>query len=74
MKTKQLTSTDIKRWIPKRPIDSHKGQNGHVLIVGGSRGMSGAPVLAALGALRAGAGLVTIAVPGGISGSGFLAV
>lgn len=49
--------------LPPRPADAHKGNFGHVLIVGGSRGMTGAPVLAALGALRGGAGLVTVAVP-----------
>ena len=42
----------------------HKGGAGHVLVVGGARGMTGAPVLAARAALRAGAGLVTIACPG----------
>lgn len=48
---------------PARPKDAHKGTFGRVLIVGGSRGMSGAPSLAGLGALRGGAGLVYVAVP-----------
>ncbi len=48
---------------PARPADGHKGTFGRVLIVGGSRGMSGAPSLAGLGALRGGAGLVYVAVP-----------
>ena len=48
---------------PERTADSHKGTYGRVLIVGGSRGMSGAAGLAGLGALRGGAGLVSIAVP-----------
>ncbi len=48
---------------PARPSDGHKGTFGRVLIIGGSRGMSGAPSLAGLGALRGGAGLVYVAVP-----------
>ncbi len=46
-----------------RPADSHKGSFGRVLVVGGSRGMSGAAVLCASAALRGGAGLVRLAVP-----------
>jgi hydroxyethylthiazole kinase-like uncharacterized protein yjeF len=46
-----------------RPADSHKGLYGQVLIVAGSAGKSGAAVLAGTGALKAGAGLVTIATP-----------
>src|SRR6266581_1567755 len=46
-----------------RRIDSHKGSYGHVLLVAGSLGKSGAAILAGRGALRAGAGLVTIATP-----------
>lgn len=49
--------------LPPRPVDAHKASVGRVLIVGGSLGMAGAPALAARGALRAGAGLVTVAVP-----------
>ena len=46
-----------------RGADGHKGKYGHVLLVAGSAGKSGAAALSGLGALRAGAGLVTIAVP-----------
>lgn len=46
-----------------RAKDSHKGEFGRVLIVGGSKGMIGAPALAGMAALRSGAGLVTIASP-----------
>jgi ADP-dependent NAD(P)H-hydrate dehydratase / NAD(P)H-hydrate epimerase len=46
-----------------RPFDSHKGKFGHVLVLGGSVGKSGAPAMTAMTALRAGAGLVTAAVP-----------
>lgn len=58
-----LSAAAIKKMIPSRPPDSHKGRNGHVLVVAGSRGMSGAAYLVALGALRSGAGLVTVAMP-----------
>jgi NAD(P)H-hydrate epimerase len=46
-----------------RAADSHKGDYGRAVLVGGSRGMSGAIALAGMAALRAGAGLVTLAVP-----------
>src|SRR5581483_3692228 len=49
--------------LPRRAPDSNKGQFGRVLIVAGSRGMSGAAVLCGSAALRAGAGLVRVAVP-----------
>ncbi len=52
--------------LPARKRDAHKGEFGRVLVVGGSRGMVGAPALAANAALRGGAGLVTVAVPGTI--------
>jgi NAD(P)H-hydrate epimerase len=45
-----------------RKADSNKGMYGHVLLVGGARGKSGAPAMASLSALRAGAGLVTAAI------------
>jgi NAD(P)H-hydrate epimerase len=46
----------------ERPPDSNKGMYGHVLVIGGSTGKSGAPAMASLSALRTGAGLVTAAV------------
>ncbi len=49
--------------IPRRKKGAHKGDFGHVLIVAGSTGMTGAACLASTAALRAGAGLVTLAVP-----------
>ena len=52
--------------IPHRAPDSHKGTFGKVLIIAGSRGMSGAACLAGLGALRGGAGLVSVASPASI--------
>ena len=52
--------------LPPRTPQSHKGDFGRVLVVAGSRGMSGAAVLCASGALRGGAGLVRVAVPSDI--------
>lgn len=52
--------------LPPRPLDANKGTFGRVLIVAGSRGMSGAAVLCSSAALRGGAGLVRLAVPEGI--------
>ncbi len=49
--------------LPARPKDANKVTVGRVLVVGGSPELRGAPALAALGALRAGAGLVKVAVP-----------
>lgn len=49
--------------LPRRPRDAHKGDFGKVLILAGSVGYTGAPVLSARAAVRAGAGLVTLAVP-----------
>lgn len=51
------------RGLSPRQAEAHKGEFGTVLVVGGSRGMIGAPALAGLAALRGGAGLVTLAVP-----------
>jgi hydroxyethylthiazole kinase-like uncharacterized protein yjeF len=45
-----------------RPADSNKGRFGHILVIGGARGKSGAPSMSSVAALRAGAGLVTAAV------------
>jgi NAD(P)H-hydrate epimerase len=52
--------------LPPRPRDGHKGTFGRVLVLAGSRGMSGAAVLCGLGALRGGAGLVQVATPAAV--------
>ncbi|MBI5631998.1 MAG: NAD(P)H-hydrate dehydratase, partial [Nitrospirae bacterium] len=49
--------------IPERPGYSHKGDYGHVLVIAGSRGKTGAALMTAKACLRSGAGLVTIGVP-----------
>ncbi len=56
-----LAAETMRRAVPARPAESHKGDFGRVAIVAGSRGRTGAAQLAGLGALRAGAGLVTVA-------------
>ncbi len=56
-----LDATERFDLLPPRAADTHKGDLGHVLVVGGDIGMAGAPVLAGTAALRAGSGLVTLA-------------
>lgn len=63
MLLQKLTSVLVKKFIPSRKTDSRKGQNGKVLVVGGSYMYHGAPILSSLAALRAGADLVYTAVP-----------
>lgn len=59
----QLTHKDVLRILPDRPKDSHKGDYGRILLLCGSVGYTGAAALAAMGALRSGAGLVSLGVP-----------
>jgi NAD(P)H-hydrate epimerase len=56
-----FTPDELPRLLPRRPATAHKGRFGHVLVIGGNTGMSGAVRLASEGALRAGAGLVSVA-------------
>lgn len=46
------TAHEIRLLLPERPLTAHKGTNGHLLVIGGSAGMTGAAVLTSLGALR----------------------
>lgn len=60
-----MTAGDTDVIIPRREVASHKGTHGHVGLVCGSEGRSGAAILAARGALRGGAGLVTVLTDAG---------
>ncbi len=62
-----LMTGDIMHLFPRPSATMHKGRAGRVCIIGGSPGLVGAPALAAMAALRAGAGLVTIACPAPLS-------
>jgi hydroxyethylthiazole kinase-like uncharacterized protein yjeF len=58
-----LEVEQVRQLVPTREPDSHKGTYGHVLVMAGSRGKTGAAILAARAAMRSGAGLVTLAAP-----------
>ncbi len=61
-----LDSTLV-RLLPDPSPTMHKGEGGHLLVIGGSPGLTGAPLLAARAAYRSGAGLVTIGCPKGLT-------
>jgi NAD(P)H-hydrate epimerase len=63
LKVELLMKNDVSPLLPERQRYSHKGDYGHVLIVAGSRGKTGAAFMAAKACLRSGAGLVTIGIP-----------
>ncbi|UNK43528.1 NAD(P)H-hydrate dehydratase [Luteimonas sp. S4-F44] len=58
---RRIEAGDLAHWLRPRPRNSHKGISGRVLVVGGDHGMGGAVMLATEAALRAGAGLVSVA-------------
>ena len=60
----ELLDLETIRWlVPRRQQDSHKGTYGHLLVVAGARGKTGAAILSCRAAMRSGAGLVTLASP-----------
>jgi NAD(P)H-hydrate epimerase len=61
--TEILTDREVRQLVPWREPDSHKGTYGHLLVVAGSRGKTGAAIMACRAAMRTGAGLVTLAAP-----------
>ena len=70
--TSLIAAVEMSRLLAARARDAHKGNHGHVLIIGGDHGMAGAVLLAADAALRTGAGWVSVATRGAHI-SGFLA-
>ncbi len=58
-----ITPEEVRKLLPQRPGDVHKGDCGKIFILAGSTGLTGAACLASLSALRIGAGLVTLGVP-----------
>lgn len=66
MEIQILKHEDVLKLLPDRAPQSHKGDYGKILLLCGSRGYTGAAALAAMGALRAGAGLVYLGVPDSI--------
>ena len=58
-----VTDDDVRAWLPPRAPDAHKWRSG-VMVVGGSGGMTGAPMFVSHAAMRAGAGIVWCGLPG----------
>lgn len=61
-----VTPQEVAALFATRALDSNKGRFGHVLVIGGSQGKSGAAAMCAMAALRIGAGLATVATPSSV--------
>lgn len=59
----ELNRKMISAWLPRRKLESHKGDYGRILLLCGAEGFTGAPVLAARAASRTGAGLIFVGIP-----------
>jgi hydroxyethylthiazole kinase-like uncharacterized protein yjeF len=69
LKLNVITAPDISSGVASRPAESNKGSYGHALVVGGSLGKAGAAAMAGMAALRAGAGLSTVATAKSVLGT-----
>ena len=67
-RTELLEEQDVRWLVPLREPDTHKGTYGHLLVMAGSRGKTGAAILGCRAAMRVGAGLVTLAAPRSLNG------
>jgi len=67
LKTELAAAPEMRRLLPRRPFASHKGTFGHLVVLAGSEGKTGAAAMTAEAGLRSGAGLVTAAVPASLN-------
>ncbi len=63
IKVSTVEEIEVRAYLKPRQADSHKGTFGHLLVIAGSVGFTGAAAMAGISALRVGAGLVTLAIP-----------